>query len=91
MQRSTSGLFTTGAGAVALVIGLAAIDERVHEEVSALVTGRAGSGELLSFGARLQELAFVALQAVRDQSIEHAPLTLFALAALVLFLLMLRT
>jgi hypothetical protein len=33
----------------------------------------------------------VALQAIRDQSMEHAPLTVFAIVALVLFALMLRS
>ena len=51
----------------------------------------AGSGEIAGFGGRMQELGLIAMQAVRDQSIEHAPLTLFALVALVLFTLMIRT
>jgi hypothetical protein len=91
MRRAASGFITTGAGVCAIVVGLAVIDERVRSEVAALVAGRAGTGELAGFGARAQDLGLLAVQAVRDQSIEHAPLTLFALAALVLFVLMLRT
>jgi hypothetical protein len=56
---------------------------------SSAVTGR--TGDIAGFGGRVQELGLVAMQAVRDQSIEHAPLTLFALVALVLFALMLRS
>lgn len=74
-----------------IVFGLAIIDVRVREQMMAITDGGNPSGELLSVGARLQELAYLAMQAVRDQSIEHAPLTLFALAALILFVLMLRT
>jgi hypothetical protein len=91
MTRATTSFITTGAGLSAIVVGLAVIDERVRSEVAAAISGRAGSGELVGFGERVQELGVIALQAIRDQSIEHAPLTLFALAALVLFVLMLRT
>lgn len=91
MKRATSGFITTGAGLCAIVVGLAVIDERVRHEVAAFATGRANSAEIAGFGTRAQELGLLAIQAVRDQSIEHAPLTLFALAALVLFVLMLRT
>jgi len=91
MRRATTSFITTGAGVCAIVVGLAVIDERVRSEVAALVSGHGGSGEIASFGGRIQELGMIALQAVRDQSIEHAPLTLFALVALVLFSLMLRT
>ena len=91
MRRVTSGFITTSAGGCAILVGLAIIDERVRSEVAALASGRAGAGELESFGGRVQELGLLAIYAVRNQSIEHAPLTLFALAALVLFVLMLRT
>jgi hypothetical protein len=91
MRRVTSSFITTGAGICAIVVGLVVIDERVRSEVAALASGRVAPGELAGFGTRVQDLGFLAVQAVRDQSIEHAPLTLFALAALVLFVLMLRT
>jgi hypothetical protein len=82
---------TTAGGIGALALGLAIIDERVREHVVGLASGRGPSGELVSAGERLAELARVTLLAVREQSIEHAPLTLFALVALVLFTLMLRS
>lgn len=91
MRRATTTFITTGTGVCAIVVGLAVIDERVRSEVAALVSGHAGVGEIAGFGGRIQELGMIAMQAVRDQSIEHAPLTLFALVALVLFSLMIRT
>jgi hypothetical protein len=91
MKRVTSSVITTGAGLSASVVGLAIIDERVRSEFAAIVSGHPSGTELAGAGARVGDLGFVVLQAIRDQSIEHAPLTLFALAALVLFLLMLRT
>ena len=91
MRRYASSFVTTGAGICAIVVGLAVIDERVRSEVTALVNGHGSSVEIAGFSGRVQELGMVAVQAVRDQSIEHAPLTLFALVALVLFALMLRS
>lgn len=91
MKRVTSSAITTGAGLAAIVAGLAIIDERVRSEFASIASGHASGTELAGAGARVGDLGFVMLQAVRDQSIEHAPLTLFALAALVLFVLMLRT
>jgi len=91
MRGKTRGFVTSAAGIGAIVAGLVVIDPRVREQATALVSGRGPTGEFNSVGVRMQEFGLVAMQAVRDQSIEHAPLTLFALAALVLFVLMLRT
>ena len=94
MRRpSVFGGITAASGAVALVAGLAMIDLRVRDHVGLVLKGSPGntSDELATIGARLQDLLLVAVQAVRNQSIEHAPLVIFALAALVLVLFMLRT
>jgi hypothetical protein len=91
MRRATTSVVTTGAGIGAIVVGLAVIDERVRAEIGGLISGRGAPGQIVSAGERVQDLGLVALHAVRDQSIEHAPLTLFALVALVLFALMLRS
>ena len=91
MRRATTTFITTGTGVCAIVVGLAVIDERFRGEVAALVNGHGGTDQIAGVGARIQELGLIAMQAVRDQSIEHAPLTLFALVALVLFTLMIRS
>lgn len=91
MKATATSVITSGAGIGAIVAGLAIIDPRMRSEVTALVTGHGSTGEFASVGERLQALGLVAVQAVRDQSIEHAPLTLFAIVALVLFVLMFRT
>jgi hypothetical protein len=91
MRRATRSFVTTAAGLGVLGVGLAVIDPRVREHVASLASGRGPGDELVSAGDRVRDLVYVAIDAVRDQSIEHAPLTLFALAALVLFTLMLRT
>jgi hypothetical protein len=86
-----NGGMTSIAGACAVVVALAAIDSRVRDQVSAIMSGRAPSGELVTLTQGFQDFAYTVLQAVRDQSIEHAALTIFALGALVLLLFMMRT
>jgi hypothetical protein len=84
-----SGL--TAVGSVgALVAGLAMIDPRVREEITTIFSRRA-SDDLAKVGTRMQDLIAVVLVAVRDQSIDHAPLVIFALAAIVLVMFMMRT
>jgi len=90
IRRPFSGALTSAAGLFALVIGLAAIDDRVRVLITRAFTG-GGSSEISSFGSRMSDLALVAARAVRDQSIDHAPLAIFALAAGILVLLVTRT
>jgi hypothetical protein len=85
-----NGLTVFG-GLVMLIAGLAMIDVRVRDQLGRLLTGRGPSGELATLGDRVQSLLTIAMQAARDQSIENAPLVIFALAALVLVLFMTRT
>jgi hypothetical protein len=70
---------------------MAAIDPRVRDQVAAFATGRGPSGEVAAAGHQLRDLTLTILDAVRDQSIEHAPLAIFALAAFVLLMFMLRS
>ncbi len=91
MPRSLSGAVTATVSITSLVIGLAAIDGRVREQLAWLMSGRGPSNEMVSAGSRLQGFLAVIAEAVRDQSMEHAALVIFALAALVLVLFMLRT
>lgn len=79
------------AGITALVIGLAAIDDRVGTELARLVEGRGPSDEIVRLGGQIEHAVLVFAQSVSYHSIEQAPLTIFALAALVLVLFMLRT
>lgn len=85
-----NGLTAVG-GVGALVCGLAIVDERVRDQIARLVAGRGPTEEIATASERLQDLLLIVLQAIRDQSIEHAPLVIFSLAAAVLVLFMLRT
>ena len=76
----------------ALLMTLVAVDDRVREQVSLRFSGSGGaSAQLAAAGATVRDLGAVVMDAVHDQSISHAPLLIFVLAATVLVLFMLRT
>jgi hypothetical protein len=81
-------LAVTSAGAVGL--GLLLIDDRVHEEVSRWIDRGRPSGRLVYAGAEARDFVMQMIETVSDQAMAHTPLTVFALAALLLFIVMLR-
>jgi hypothetical protein len=82
-------LLSIGALAI-LLFALVSVDDRVREQVSLRLSARP-SVELATAGEQVRDLTSVVFRAARDQSIEHAPLLIFSLAATVLVLFMLRT
>jgi hypothetical protein len=82
-------LMSVGTVTVLLLI-LTAFDDRVRDLVSRRVVAHP-SMELASAGHQLSNVAAVVVSAARSQSIGHAPLLIFTLAAAVLTLFMLRT
>jgi len=91
IRRPFAGAWATAGGLCALLIGLAAIDDRVREQIARAFTSRGPADEIATFGSRVNDMAMIAAQAMRDQSIEHAPLVIFALTAGILLVLMTRT
>jgi hypothetical protein len=71
-----------------IMLGLVSVDARVRDTVGALVTG--GDG-MSSWSARMGELGDAMLVAAQHQSIENAPLVVFAGVSAVLVLFMVRT
>ena len=70
-----------------LVFALVAIDPRVRDYVGTFIGGATPAAA----GRGLQDVFSVIVMAVRDQSIDHAPMMIFVVAATVLFLGMVRT
>jgi hypothetical protein len=90
-MRRAFGEALMSAGTVALVLlALVALDDRVRDEVSRRISNRP-SVELATAGQHVRDLASVIAEAAHHQSLAHAPLLIFALAATVLVLFMLRT
>jgi hypothetical protein len=68
--------------------GLVSVDERVRDRFSAVVQG---NDALTPLGDRVGDLGGALMAAIRNQSIENAPLLVFATVGGVLFLFMFRT
>jgi hypothetical protein len=82
-------LMTVGTLTILLMV-LVAVDGRVREQVSMRVLSRP-TVQIEAAGQGARDLTSVIAEVVRDQSLTHAPLLIFALAATVLTLFMLRT
>jgi hypothetical protein len=72
----------------AIVLALVSVDERVKERFTELVSGGESLG---SWGERASYLGDAVFTAARHQSLENAPLVVFATVGAVLFLFMVRT
>ena len=90
MGRAVNDVVMTAGGALVLVVALVVFDDRVREQVSLRLEARPAE-QFANAGHQLRNMTDVVLQAAHDQSIEHAPLVIFTLAAMVLVLFMLRT
>ena len=79
-------LISVGALAI-LLVALVSIDDRVRDHVVRSVEGASVAGA----GAQIGNLGSVVVEAALDQSVAHAPLAIFVVAGVVLFLCMVRT
>jgi hypothetical protein len=79
------------AALLVLLLALTSLDDRVRDQVSGFVHHTPGSLELAGVGRQLRDIGTVVLDAAREQSLSHAPLMIFTLAATVLVLFMVRT
>jgi hypothetical protein len=70
-----------------ILLALVSVDARVRERMTDVVTG--GDG-VTTWGSRVTELADALATAIRYQSIENAPLMVFATVGAVLFLFMIK-
>jgi hypothetical protein len=84
------GLFTVGPPLLLLSF-LVAIDDRVREQLTLRVAPAHAAQTLIAAGSTARSLAAVLIEAGRDQSLAHAPMLIFAMAAAVLTLFMVRT
>jgi hypothetical protein len=68
--------------------GLVSVDDRVRDRVGDLMSN---GDNLTPWGDRVSDLGSALLMAIRHQSIENAPLLVFATVGAVLFVFMVRT
>ena len=91
MRRVIGDAVLTAGGAMALVLALVMFDDRVRDQITAVFDARHPTDAIAGLSGRATEVVAIVAQAMRSQSLEHAPLVIFALAATVLVLFMLRT
>jgi hypothetical protein len=90
-KRAISEVLVSMGALCALIAMLAAFDPRVREQIALRVSAGQPAAQVASAEATVRNLATVMFVAARDQSIEHAPLVIFVVAASVLLGFMLRT
>jgi len=83
-------LMSIGTLAVILLV-LVAVDDRVRDQFSLRFMSSRPSAGIAAASQQARDLTSVIAEAARDQSLAHAPMLIFALAAVVLVLFMLRT
>ena len=91
MRRAIGDAVLTAGGAMLLVLALVMFDDRVRDQITGVFDTRHPSDAIVGLSGRATEVVLIVAQAMRSQSLEHAPLVIFALAATVLVLFMLRT
>ena len=91
MRRANSdALISLGALAL-LLVALVSIDDRVRERVDRLLAAPPSSAEIAGVGNDIEKVSTEMFRAARSQSVEHAPLVIFGVAAVILVAFMLRT
>ena len=88
MRRVFGDAVISFGAVLALLVMLVSVDPRVRYQLSSTWNG---TGAATSVSKDLVEVSSVLLQALQDHGIANAPLMIFALAATVLVLFMLRT
>jgi hypothetical protein len=73
---------------ILVLLALVSVDERVRERFNEVISGGETVG---TWGERASYLGDAVVTAARHQSIENAPLVVFATVGAVLFLFMVRT
>jgi hypothetical protein len=91
MPRAITDASMMTGSALALVFALVMLDDRVREHVRAVLDGPHPGATLTGLGHSLGNAAMLVAADARTLSLAHAPLVIFAIAAIVLVFCMLRT
>jgi hypothetical protein len=91
LNRPGIGEAAASAFCLVAVLGmLVAVDGRVRERFSALISEASSEG-LTSWEVRAEAFGNAVVQAARDRSLDQAPLLVFTVVAAALLIFMLRT
>ena len=89
MRRVIGDALISLGSVLVLLVLLVSVDPRVREQVAGALTG--GSPTVATIRNQARTVTSVVVSAARDHSIDQAPLMIFAVAATVLVVVMLRT
>jgi hypothetical protein len=91
MRRAWGEALVSGACLTAVIAAVVGIDEHMRAKAASALSSHSVTGQLASGGEQLREVGWAVFALVRDQSLDHAPLMIFAVAGVVLTIFMLRT
>jgi hypothetical protein len=91
LRRVFGDALVSTAAAGSLLLVLVAADDRVRDQLTERLGAARASVALTQAGGHVRDIASIVIETLRDQSMEHAPLLIFALVATVLLLAMSRT
>jgi hypothetical protein len=90
VRRVVGDALISMAAPIVLLTVLVAIDTRVRDHVVGMVRDDRWSSDVASMNAELRNVASVIAITAREQSLDNAPLVVFAVAGTALVLAMLR-
>jgi hypothetical protein len=90
-RRSALDAVLTIAPPLLLLAFLVAYDDRVREQLTLRLAPERATHALVAAGSTVRSLVSVLAEASRDQTIAHAPVLIFSMAAAALTLFMVRT
>ena len=90
MRRVFRDALVSAGALLVVLVALMTIDPRVRDHVGVALSGASSPEAIAEAGGHVRYVAGVVMSAARDQSIAHAPMVIFVLAATVLVLFMLR-
>jgi hypothetical protein len=89
MRRAFNDALISAGALIILLLLLVAVDDRVRAQI--WQRAASPSVELGGVVEQVSRITHVVVEAMRNQSLAHAPMLIFALAATILVLFMLRT
>ena len=91
MRRAIRDAMITAGSALALVLTLVLVDDRVRDQITSVFDVHHPADALAGLGWRVSQVVAIVMVAARHHSLENAPLVIFGVAAAILVFFMLRT
>jgi hypothetical protein len=87
MRRLLNDALISAGGLIVLLVALVSIDVRVRDQIAESMRYISVAGT----GSKIGNVGSIVLEAALEQSVAHAPLAIFSVAAVVLVIFMIKT